>query len=141
MSPGPRGALIGSLHGTSGRINLGGAVLGDRAWGAPTRTVADSRQHLSEGPSARQTGVMTKTEVEQRLPEGLQRVVSLLDDLSSTSSGVSLSDEEAMEIASAEIRKMRQERGAYRSASSPIPTLSSAPQPSPDGVSAEVAQS
>lgn len=79
---------------------------------------------------------MTKTEVEQRLQEGLQRVarlddrdideirqdairdylaqrgISLLHELSSTSPGVSLSDTEAMEIANNEIRKQRRERRA-----------------------------
>lgn len=79
---------------------------------------------------------MTRTEVEQRLQEGLQQVakleerdvddvrqdairdylvrrgISLLDDLASTSPGTELSDAEAMEIANEEIRALRRERGA-----------------------------
>lgn len=79
---------------------------------------------------------MTRTEVEQRLQEGLQQVakledrdiedirqdairdylirrgISLLQDLASTSPGAELSDSEAMEIANNEIRALRRERRA-----------------------------
>ncbi|MCA1737002.1 MAG: hypothetical protein LC739_13160 [Actinobacteria bacterium] len=77
---------------------------------------------------------MTSTEVDQRLQEGLERVarldgravdevrqealrrylarrgISLLDDLATSSPGVSLTDDEAQQIAIEEIDRMRRER-------------------------------